>query len=130
MTVVIAVKEPALAISIEMTVQALGLTPVIHGDPTRLGELPLTEKATLIIDRHLIPRDTEGFFSRLRAQQWRGLAIILSEDETAAPRLTDAADYAVVLEKPFLNADLVNQLLIAHPDPPATAYIQDGAAAP
>ena len=116
MTVVIAVKEPALAISIEITVQALGLTAVVHGDPTRLGELPLTEKATLIIDQQLIPRGAKGFFNRLRAQRWRGLAIVLSEDDASAPRLTDAAEYAVALEKPFLNSDLVKRLRIAYPE--------------
>ena len=126
MSVVIAVKEPALAISIEITVQALGLKPVVHGDSTRLGDLPLTESATLIIDQQLIPRGAKGFFNRLRSQQWRGLAIVLSEDEASAPVLAASADHTVALEKPFLNSDLVKRLRIAYPESGQDAAVEAG----
>lgn len=114
--VVIAVQEPALAISIEITVQALGLSSIVHLATNRLGELPLSEDSTLIIDWNLVPRGAAAFFQRLRSQHWRGLAIILTEDAPAADRIAGTIDHAVVLEKPFRNVDLLARLSVAHPE--------------
>ncbi len=114
--VVVAVKESALAISIEITVQALGLPAIVHDPAVGLGELPLQRWSTLIIDHELVRRGAKAFIDRLRAQQWRGLAILLTEDASAAAKLAGTVDHAVVIEKPFLNPELVARLRLAHPE--------------
>jgi hypothetical protein len=105
--VVIAVKENALAVSLDLAVQALDLAVLIH-DPVRgLCGLPLSRDSTLIIDRELLPVDPWAFIGRLRARLWRGAAIVLTEDAAAPDAILEPTEDLILLEKPFGSGELL-----------------------
>ena len=106
--VVICVNEAGLAISLELTLQVLGLTTIIHEPDEGLGAMPLDGHSTLIVDRGLLPRNPNPFFARLREQRWRGMAIILIEDSALTEPVPLSAEGTVVLEKPFVAWDLLS----------------------
>jgi hypothetical protein len=106
--VVICVNETGLAISLELTLQVLGLTAIIHDACEGLGALPLADRSTLIVDRGLLPRNPNPFFARLREQCWRGLAVILIEDSALPEPVPLHAEGTAVLEKPFVAWDLLS----------------------
>ncbi len=112
--VVITVREPELAISLEIFIQALGRSTVIHDPDRGLSSLPLTTHSTLIVDRQLVPGDPAVFLRRLRGQLWIGHAILLVEDG-AAPDHPFGLDVDVaVIEKPFVTRQLMDAIDRAH----------------
>ena len=113
--VVIVVRGEALAVSLDLTVQALDLDVLIHDPDLGLGALPLSRDSTLIIDRELLPTDPRDFILRLRAQLWRGMAIVLTEDAANPDLIVEPVEGVVVLEKPFGSADLLTLVRRAHP---------------
>ena len=112
--VVIAVKEEALAVSLELVVQIFELGVLIHDPETGLGGLPLDRDSTLIIDRELLPRDPKGFFRQLRAQLWRGVAIVLTEDKDSPAAVLGPIDGLILLEKPFGSRELFETIRPIH----------------
>lgn len=105
--VVIAVKENALAVSLDLAVQALDLAVLIHDPVGGLCGLPLSRDSTLIIDRELLPADPGAFIGRLRAKHWRGAAIVLTEDAAAPDAVLQPTEDVILLEKPFGCGELL-----------------------
>lgn len=105
--VVIAVCEPALAISLEQTLEAGGLTFVAYQTDQGLVDLPLSHNSTLIIDREVLPRHPRRFIEQLRHHLWSGLTIVLTEDAAAADIDCGVSSYVKLIEKPFGSAELL-----------------------
>jgi hypothetical protein len=105
--VVICVNEAGLAISLELTLQALGFSAVVHEPADGLGALPLAVTSTLIVDRAVLPRNPNPFFARMRDQSWRGLAIVLLEDSALPEPVPLKTEGAFTLEKPFVAWELL-----------------------
>ena len=105
--VVIAVCEAALAISLEQTLEAGGLTFVAYKTDQGLGGLPLSHNSTLIIDREVLPEHPRRFIDQLRRQLWSGLAIVLTEDAAAADIDCKSSNNVTLIEKPFGSAELL-----------------------
>ncbi len=112
---VVSVAEEALAISLELTLQTLDLRVLIHDPATGLASLALEPGSTLIIDRDLLPRDPRGFVSQLRAQLWRGIAIVLTEDAAKADLIFEPAQGVKIIEKPFGSHELITLIRDGHP---------------
>jgi hypothetical protein len=116
--IVVAVNETDLAVSLELTLQALDLGVIIHDPLLGMSSLPLSAESTLIVDREALPKDPCRFFERLRAKDWRGKALVLTED-SARPEagLSELAGIRM-MEKPFVSEDLRAYLRCAHAPTP------------
>lgn len=129
--VVIAVCEAALAISLEQTLEAGGLTFVAYQTDRGLGGLPLSHNSTLIIDREVLPRHPRRFIDQLRRQLWSGLAIVLTEDAEAADIDCESSNHIKLIEKPFGSAELLAMIPGHHfGRSPAPAVDESGAYEP
>lgn len=106
-SVVIAVSEKALAISLEQTLEAGGVSVVAYCPDLGLSGLPLSARTTLIVDRQVLPKDPRKFIEQLHNQLWRGLAIVLTEDAAAADFAYEGCCRIKLIEKPFGSADLL-----------------------
>ncbi len=112
--VVIAVKEPALAVSFELAVQALGLTARIHAPERDLVDLVLARHSTLIIDFDILPGAALSFLDQLRRRDWRGWAIVLTEGAASISVAPVDSLGLSLIEKPFVSSQLLSIVRQAH----------------
>lgn len=101
---VIIVRDPALAISLEFTLQACGLRVAVCDPSTDLNSVPPT--ALLVVDRALLPLKAKAANASLQ-QVAPGRAIVLTEDGARGAEQLPISEHLAVVEMPFSSADLI-----------------------
>lgn len=104
---IIVVADAALASSLEMALQAAGLTAIIHDPAQGLADLPLDIALTLVADHRLVEPNPAAFVAALRARPWAGLVILMTGDGETMRAALGPAWRTAVLEMPFIGADLI-----------------------
>jgi hypothetical protein len=104
---VVAVREPVLASSLELTLVAGGFSAIVHDPAQGLDGLPIEGAAVLILDPQVLESNASIFIDELRARPWRGLAILITGDGETLRRVFERAEQVAVLEMPFVGADLI-----------------------
>ena len=110
-----AVRDPALAASLELALLAAGLTPRLHDPAAGLEDLPLDGAGTLIVGPHLLDDRVRTFVEALRAQPWDGLVILITGDAEKLRGMVGADPMVAVLEMPFGGAELIAVIRAAWP---------------
>jgi FixJ family two-component response regulator len=112
---IVVVADAALASSLEMALQAAGLTAIIHDPAQGLAALPLDIALTLIVDHRVVKPGPAAFVAALRARPWAGLVILMTGDGDTMRAALGAARRTAVLEMPFVGADLIAAIRAAWP---------------
>lgn len=105
--IVVAVCDPVLASSLELTLVAGGLATIVHDVALGLDDLPLDEARVLIVGPQVLEGNPLIFVDRLRSRAWSGRVILLTGDGDKLRRAFVEADGVDVLEMPFVGADLL-----------------------
>ena len=105
-TIVVAA-DAALASSLELALQAAGLTVIVYDPAHGLADLPLDVAMTLIADHRVLTPNPVGFVATLRARHWDGLVIVMTGDGEAQRVAFEGAWRVSILEMPFVGADLI-----------------------
>jgi len=116
--VILAVRDPALAASLELALLAGGLTPHLY-DPAAgfqdLAALPLDAAGALILGPHTLNGNAPAFIEALRARPWDGLVILITGDGEKLRGALGPDPSVAVLEMPFGGADLIAVIRSAWP---------------
>src|ERR1700712_849496 len=77
---IVVVRDAILASSLELALQAGGVTPVLYDPAQALDDLPLEGARTLIFGPHVLNGHARRFLEQLRARPWDGLVILITGD--------------------------------------------------
>ena len=112
--VVVVVRDPDLAGSLELALFADGFTGIIHDPADGLDDLPVHCAAALVIDQGLVAPDPTAFIASLRSRPWDGLIILVASDGEALRGLARAPG-VVILQMPFVASDLTAAIRAVRP---------------
>jgi hypothetical protein len=104
---IVVVRDPVLAASLELALLAGGMNAFLHDPAQGLDGLPLEIALTLIVDEQVLRPDTTLFVAGLRARPWEGLVILVTGDGETLRLVFERSENTVVLEMPFVGADLI-----------------------
>jgi hypothetical protein len=114
--VVVVVRNPVLASSLELALLAEGLTPTLHDPDQGLDDLPLDAAMTLVVDGQILAPDPAAFVAGLRARPWDGLVVLITGDGEMLRTVFARSQRIAVLEMPFVGADLIAAIRAVWPD--------------
>ena len=108
--IVVYVREAALADALELLLVAVGHEVRIHDSARGIEGLTLADDEILIIDHDFVTKEGRGHMCRMGAVRRSGATIILAEDDVAARLIGGHKAGYLVIEKPFLSAELLAHL--------------------
>jgi len=108
---VVAVIDEALACSLELTLSACGIETTGPRGSIDLSAPGPDDCELLIVDRQMLPPDLCNSIQAMRRLGWRGLIILLTEDDSDGRDLADRGPQVRVLEKPFGSAEIVTLVI-------------------
>jgi hypothetical protein len=113
---IVAVRDPALAASLELALEAGAIAAILWNPEYGLEDLPLGDASTLIVEHSVLTPDPATFIAGLRQQPWFGLVILMTGDgEALSPRVGEARR-VTILEMPFQAAALIAAIRAQWPD--------------
>lgn len=108
--IVVCVREAALADALELLLVAVGHDVRIHDSAGAVEGLDLADNEILIIDHDFVLKEGRGHICPIGAGRRSGATIILAEDDVAARLIGAQQAGYLVIEKPFLSAELLAHL--------------------
>ena len=118
-SVIVVVRDPDLAASLEFALLAGGLDAVLFDAVQDLERLPLDIAMTLIVEAQLLKPDPAAFVAGVRARPWDGLIILMTGDGEALRTAFVRSQRVAVLEMPFVGKDLIAAIRAVWPSAPA-----------
>jgi DNA-binding response OmpR family regulator len=118
-SVIVVVRDPDLAASLEFALLAGGLDAVLFDAVQDLERLPLDIAMTLIVEAQLLKPDPAAFVAGVRARPWDGLIILMTGDGEALRAAFVRSQRVAVLEMPFVGKDLIAAIRAVWPSAPA-----------
>jgi hypothetical protein len=114
-SVILAVRDMALASSLELALLAGGFAPRLHDPEGGLEGLALEGVGALIVGPQVLNERAGAFIEGLRARPWDGLVVLITGDGEKLRDAVAACERVAVLEMPFVGADLIAVVHAAWP---------------